>query len=61
MFWGTFNVKVHFVMVQTIIKINSVKELDTMINQNSKCNFETYTQNNNFFFKTRTDFCPGQS
>lgn len=32
MFWGTFNVKVHFVMVQTIIKINSVKELDTMIN-----------------------------
>lgn len=32
MFWGTFNVKVHFVMVQTIIKISTVKESDTMIN-----------------------------
>lgn len=31
-FWGTFNVKAHFVMVQTIIKSSAPKELDKMIN-----------------------------
>lgn len=40
-FWGTSNVKAHFVMVQTIIKSSAPKELDTMINWKSKCSFKT--------------------